>query len=220
MDRYVVSAAGDSRLTLTRFLAMLDAFPGIWVVILFRLLHHLVNRVRPRLLGKLLAVPVYIAYRILGVLIGIQLDHSSHIGPGIFINHFGGIIIAPVRIGENCDIFHGVTLGHSTRRHAGELSAADTPTLGNRVWIGPGAVVAGPVVIGDDASVAANSLVTRDVPPRGLAMGVPAQVVSAKGSFSQVSYRGMKDDPERAASMMASTGKPPVAERLFSGGQA
>jgi serine O-acetyltransferase len=218
--RYVFSAVGDSRLTPTVLMEMMFYFPSLWVVVLYRLNHHLNFCVRPHVLGRLLAVPVFIVSRVYGMLIGVTIQPAAHVGPGLFINHFSGIFIGPVRIGENCDIFQGVTLGHSTRRHAGELGGPDTPTLGNRVWIGPGAVAAGPVFIGDDAVVAANSLVTRDVPPRGVAIGVPARVVSAKGSFRQVSYRGMDDDPQRAASMMAAASEPPVTDRLLSGGPA
>jgi serine acetyltransferase len=57
--------------------------------------------------------------------------------------------------------------------------------------------------VADDASVSANSLVTRDIPAGGIAMGVPAQVVSTKGSFRQVRYRGMEVDEGRAAALLA-----------------
>ncbi|MGO8889868.1 MAG: hypothetical protein ACLP8X_15520 [Streptosporangiaceae bacterium] len=89
----------------------------------------------------------------------------------------------------------------STLEH--RTSKPPLPTLGDRVWVGPGAVVAGDVAIGDDASVGANSLVVRDVPPRGVVLGVPARLVSRRGSFTQVRYREMDNDDERKASLAA-----------------
>jgi serine O-acetyltransferase len=65
------------------------------------------------------------------------------------------------------------------------------------VWVGPGAVITGPIQIGSDASVGANSVLLRDVPPRGVVLGVPARLLSRKGSFTQIYYRGMDHDPER-----------------------
>jgi serine O-acetyltransferase len=102
-------------------------------------------------------------------------------------------------MGRNCTISHGVTLGQGLVDDS--PADADTPVIGDRVWMGPGAVIAGPILVGSDAAVGANSVVLRDVPPRGVVLGVPARVVSHKGSFAQVYYRGMNDDPERRAAL-------------------
>jgi serine acetyltransferase len=75
------------------------------------------------------------------------------------------------------------------------------PVLADRVWLGPGAVIAGPIHLGNDVTVAANSLVTRNVPSRGVVRGVPAELISHRGSFRQVSYPGMEQDPERLSSI-------------------
>jgi hypothetical protein len=69
------------------------------------------------------------------------------------------------------------------------------------VWVGPGAVIAGEATVGDDASVGANSLLVRDVPPRGVVLGVPARLVSRQGSFTQIKYRDMDSDDERKAAL-------------------
>ena len=71
------------------------------------------------------------------------------------------------------------------------------------MWVGPGAVVAGDITVGDDAAVSAISLVVRDVPPRGVVVGVPARLVSRRGSFAQLMYRGMETDADRMASLAA-----------------
>jgi serine O-acetyltransferase len=178
-------------------------FPGMTAVALHRVCHQLRYGYNPKssLLAKLAYIPCWLISRWYALKVGIEIDPKAHIGCGLFVNHFGSITIGPVTMGDNCNIAHSVTLGRSSKMADWELQGApdvlDVPTVGDRVWIGTGAVVAGAVKLGDDASIAANSLVTRDVPASGVAIGVPAQVVSAKGSFRQVSYRGMDKDPDR-----------------------
>lgn len=206
VDRYMYTVHGEGPVTLGALAHVAVFFPGVYVVVLYRICHHLWTRTRPAGLGKLLSVPVFIVFRICNIIFGIEMNPRSHIGYGLLITHFGGVHIGPVNIGENCNISHSVTLGRSSRvahtdRTDVESEFRDTPTLGDRVWVGPGAIIAGPVTLGDDAVVAGNSLVTRDIPRRGIAMGVPATTVSRKGSFGQVSYRGMADDPARTASL-------------------
>ena len=201
VDRYVYSLAGGSPVRIATIPRVAILFPGLWAGLLYRLCHHFLYRFKPRFIGKCLAVPIFVAQRVGVILFGIEIDPRAHIGQGLFINHFGGIIVGPVTIGENCNIAQGVTLGRSSL--VAGRAVDDAPTVGDRVWLGPGAVVAGPITLGDDVTVAGNSLITRDVPPRGVALGVPAEVVSRKGSFRQVSYRGMEEDWRRTAALMA-----------------
>jgi serine O-acetyltransferase len=146
-----------------------------------------------------------IFHRIVVAITGIQIDARAHIGPGLKIPHGGKIVIGPARIGGNCDVYQGVTLGGSMSTsmtsNDGSRLRTGKPTLGDRVWIGPGAVIAGGVTVGDDASVGANSLLARDVPPRGVVVGVPARLVSRQGSFIQIIYRRMQSDDERKAAL-------------------
>jgi serine O-acetyltransferase len=205
VDRCVYSLFGDDRVTAKAIVRVGLLFPGLWTVILYRLTHHFYYRFRPRVLGKLLYAPMFIASHLTGIALGVEISPHAHVGYGLFVNHFGGIHIGNVSIGENCNISHGVTFGNSSRVPDTALSTNpqgwDSPTLGDRVWVGPGSIIAGPVTIGHDCAVAGNSLVTRDVPPFGVVMGVPAAVVSHKGSFTQVSYRGMTEDPGRSAAL-------------------
>jgi serine O-acetyltransferase len=103
----------------------------------------------------------------------------------------------------NCDIYQGVTLGTAATTIDEPYSKPGAPTLGDRVWVGPGAVIAGDVTVSDDASVGANSLLVRDVPPRGVVIGVPTRLVSRRGSFAQIFYREMDHDGERKVSLAA-----------------
>lgn len=119
--------------------------------------------------------------------LGIRLPLSARIGRGLYIPHFGGIWINPdAEIGVNCNLSQGVTLGGLTK---GPNQGA--PKIGDRVYIGPNATIVGGVTIGDDALIGANSLIVTNVPPKGVAIGVPARIFSTDGSFdliNQIDY--------------------------------
>ena len=166
---------------------------GLWATTAYRVSHHAHYYHRSPLL---LAVLTFV-HRVVGAMTGVHIDHHAHVGPGLKLPHGGRVVIGPVRIGSNCNIFQGVTLGASQTTIAERSSRSDMPTLGDRVWVGPGAVVAGGVEIGNDAVVGANSLLVRDVPARGVMVGVPARLVSRQGSFTQIEYRDMESDDER-----------------------
>lgn len=201
VDRYVASAERDGRSgRLARIGVILSLKMG--AVGCYRISHAALTRVRPRVLGRVLAVAAIVGQRLFTALTGIEIDPYAHIGVGLMIPHAGNIVIGPVRIGRHCTISQGVTLGQGLLGSG--PAGADTPVLGDRVWVGPGAVVAGPIRVGADAAVSANSVVLRDVPARGVVLGVPGRVVSYKGSFAQVYYRGMDEDPERLTSLAAS----------------
>ncbi|NAZ84445.1 hypothetical protein GTR02_21830, partial [Kineococcus sp. R8] len=148
-----------------------------------------------RLAGRLAH---FAANRVVESTTGISIAESASIGPGFYIGHFGGVIIGQVQLGANCTVSQGVTIGRSGRR--GETGA---PVLGDRVWVGPGAVLAGSITVGDDAVVGANAVVTAPVPARHSALGAPARSRESAGSFEMVVYRGAAEDPARTASMLA-----------------
>jgi len=80
--------------------------------------------------------------------------------------------------------------------------------IGDRVFIGPGAAVLGPIRIGNDVLIGANAVVIRSVPDRAVVVGNPARVISFNGSFDLVSYEGMERDPERLAALAAARSEP------------
>ncbi|HET9231870.1 MAG TPA: hypothetical protein VFO00_11325 [Vitreimonas sp.] len=113
---------------------------------------------------------------------GIAIPEYTVIGPGLFINRFGGVMInGDVVIGANCNITHGAMLGQSNRG-----ANAGSPILGERVFLAAGSKVIGRVMIGDDAVVGANAVVTKDVPPMGVVVGIPAKLISLEGSAGYV----------------------------------
>jgi serine O-acetyltransferase len=113
---------------------------------------------------------------------GIDISRDAHIGSGLYIGHFGGIFVNQgVVIGDNCNLSQGVTLGQLNR---GEK--AGCPTIGNNVYIAPGAKVIGRINVGDNASIGANAVVVNDVAPHTTVGGIPARSISGHGSEGYV----------------------------------
>lgn len=110
-------------------------------------------------------------------LTGIEIHPGAKIGKNLIIDHGMGVVIGETsEIGDDCLIYHGVTLGgvdlNPVKRH---------PTLKNGVVIGAGAKILGNIVIGEFSRVGANSVVIKDVPAHSTVTGIPAKVVSQKG---------------------------------------
>ena len=104
---------------------------------------------------------------------GIEIHPGAKIGKCLFIDHGMGIVFGETaEIGDNCTIYHGVTLGGT-----GKDTGKRHPTLGNNVLIGAGTKVLGPVYIGDNARIGAGSVVLKNLPANCTAVGVPAEVV-------------------------------------------
>ena len=104
---------------------------------------------------------------------GIEIHPGATIGKCLFIDHGMGIVCGETtEIGDNCTIYHGVTLGGT-----GKDTGKRHPTLGNNVLIGAGTKVLGPVYIGDNSRIGAGSVVLRNLPANCTAVGVPAEVV-------------------------------------------
>ncbi len=108
---------------------------------------------------------------------GIEIHPAARIGRGLFIDHGMGVVIGEtVEIGDNCTIYHGVTLG-GTGKHTGKRH----PTVGDNVLIGAGSQILGPVLIGDNVRLGAGSVVLADIPADSTAIGCPARVVRRRG---------------------------------------
>ena len=126
---------------------------------------------------RLALLPLRLVLRRLRYRMGINIPFATAIGPGLLVGHAGGIVVnAATVIGRNCNLSHNVTIGSTKGRRAG------VPTIGDDVYIGPGAVLFGNIVVGDGAAVGANAVVVDDVPPGATVAGSPARVVSRSGS--------------------------------------
>jgi serine O-acetyltransferase len=121
-------------------------------------------------------------YKRLQVKYGYQIPFTAKIGKGLFLGHFGNIVINQgVSMGENCNIAQGVTLGY--------ISVGDKkgcPKIGDRVWIGANAVVVGNISIGNDVLIAPLTFVNFDVPEGSTVMGNPGKIINSKGSAGYI----------------------------------
>jgi serine O-acetyltransferase len=148
---------------------VLTSYPGIRAVLLHRISHFFWNIGMP-------FIPRYLS-EIARQLTGIEIHPGAEIGSDFFIDHGGGVVIGETSIvGNNVTIYQGVVLGgvsnEPVKRH---------PTLGNNIVVGTGAKLLGPIKIGDDVRIGANSVVVDDVPPNSVVVGVPGRIVSRKG---------------------------------------
>lgn len=134
---------------------------GFQAILVYRLFHWLDDK---GLSGQPLR---FVCERFIEITTGISIPACCRIGAGFRIHHFGGIIFHPtVQIGDNCTLYHGVTIGD----RGGSGGAAK---IGNDVMIGAGAKVIGEIVIGDRCIIGANAVVTKDMPPDTVAIGSP-----------------------------------------------
>ena len=151
--------------------------PGVQAVIVFRFGQWLDSQ---PLALRLLLQPVYFVLNgFVKILWGIELPRSATIGPGFYIGHFGGITIAPdVVIGSNCNISQDLTIGLS-----GQGEKAGVPTIGDDVYIAPGARLFGKISIGNNVKIGANAVVYKDVPDNAIVVLDPGfKIVSYKGN--------------------------------------
>ncbi len=193
IDRYCMKPR--SRLALVIFTQ------GLWACAVYRFFYPLVRVKNPyfRQFAHRCSIPFV---KWIEIVAGISLPPECEIGPGLHIDHFGGVVLNPkVRMGSNCNIAHGVTIGSGGRGFINGKDLEGVPQLGDRVYIATGACVFGPITIGNDVAVGANAVVNKSLPDRSVAVGVPARVVNFKGSFLYVNYLGMEMDLARETSL-------------------
>ena len=149
-------------------LEVLTAYPGVHALIFHRLSHRL-WKMGLKWLARMLS-------HIGRWLTGIEIHPGAVIGRRFFIDHGMGVVIGETAvIGDDCTLYHGVTLGGTSwekgKRH---------PTLSNNVVVGAGAKVLGPILIGEGARIGSNSVVVKDVPAGATVVGVPGKLITAR----------------------------------------
>ena len=154
-------------------------YPGVHALLFHRVSHWL-YRHRLFFLARLNS-------QIARHLTGIEIHPGAKIGRRFVIDHGMGIVIGETaEIGDDCLIYHGVTLGGT-----GKDQGKRHPTLGNNVLVSTGAKVLGPFKVGDNSRIAANAVVLSEIPPNATAVGVPARVVRIAGE--KVDYASSVD---------------------------
>ncbi len=142
---------------------------GVHALLWHRLAHRL-WRARLRLLARIIATWSRF-------FTGIEIHPGATIGRRVVIDHGMGVVIGETAVvGDDCLIYHGVTLGGKQPGSRDTVSGVRHPRLGQRVTIGAMGIVLGPITIGDDAIIGAHSVVVNDVPAGALAVGIPAVI--------------------------------------------
>lgn len=114
-------------------------------------------------------LPYRILLRLMSNLYGLEISWACDIGKGLYLGHAFNITVNPsAKIGENCNLHKGVTIGQQNRG-----LRKGTPVIGNCVWIGVNATIVGNIHIGDDVLIAPNSYVNCDVPSHSVVLGNP-----------------------------------------------
>jgi len=175
LARYFTFESKNGTATLAEKLQILVSNHALKGILVYRFGSWL-ERTHPSTAVRL---PLKIAYRALDELVtavwAIHIHSTADIDGGLYISHPFGILIGPVKMGRDCNIGQGVTIGLRPRGAADIEDAI--PTIGERVFIGPGSFVFGGITIADGASIGPLTVVGRNLPPRCLAVGNPMQIV-------------------------------------------
>ena len=139
--------------------------PGLHAIWSYRVAHKLWARPHLKPVARTLST-------VTRAVTGVEIHPGATIGKRFFIDHGMGVVIGETaEVGDDVMLYHGVTLGGrslaKTKRH---------PTVGDRVTIGAGARILGPIDVGDDVQIGANSVVVKDIPAGAIATGIPASV--------------------------------------------
>lgn len=151
---------------------------GFWALFQYRIAHWVHQKIKIQPFRFIFLTITLFWRKIIEISTGISIPASVSIGHSFYIGHFGGIIInADSIIGDNCNISQGVTIGVS-----GIEEKRGVPIIGNAVYIGANAVLAGKITIGNNVLIGACSLVNSTVVDNSVVVGVPAIVISTNGS--------------------------------------
>ncbi|MGQ0751160.1 MAG: serine O-acetyltransferase [Betaproteobacteria bacterium] len=151
---------------------VITCYPGLHATLIHRLAHWF-WQAEFKWLGRLIS-------HIGRWLTGIEIHPAASIGQRFFIDHGMGVVIGETaEIGDDCTLYHGVTLGGTSwnkgKRH---------PTLGRGVVVGAGAKILGPIIVGDGARVGSNAVVVKEVLAGATVIGIPARVVESRGTIA------------------------------------
>ena len=149
------------------YFEILTTYPGVHALILHRLAHFLWS-IKLKLIARIFS-------HLARILTGIEIHPGAQIGRRFFIDHGMGVVIGETAIiGDDCTLYHGVTLGGTTwkkgKRH---------PTLKDNVVIGAGAKILGPITLGNNSKVGSNAVVVTDIPNDSTAVGIPAKIIES-----------------------------------------
>jgi serine O-acetyltransferase len=186
-------------------LEVVTAYPGFHAILIHRISHVFWNT-GFKWLARFIA-------HISRWLTGIEIHPGAQIGRRFFIDHGMGVVIGETAvIGDDCTLYHGVTLGGTTwnkgKRH---------PTLQDGVVIGAGAKVLGPIEIGAGARIGSNSVILKPVPAGATVVGIPGHVIDMEARADKPQYGWLESNPELAnepEAQMKKTDRDKIASKM------
>ncbi|MEK6959224.1 MAG: serine O-acetyltransferase EpsC [archaeon] len=153
----------------------------LWAILKYRVMHPLAK----------IGVPILPRFvmTLAKVVTGVEIHPSAKIGKSFFIDHGIGVVIGETaEIGDNCTLFHNVTLG-GTGKHSGKRH----PTLGNNVYVGTAATLLGPIKIGNNVKIGAETvIIMHDVPSNCTVVGAPGKIVRLNGRKVNIKLKPTK----------------------------
>lgn len=152
--------------------------PPLHAIWSYRVSHFLCERLHLRVLARFLSV-------LARSWTGVEIHPAARIGTAFFIDHGAGVVIGETaKIGHDCILFHNVTLGGT-----GKYTGKRHPTIGDNAFIGTGATLLGPITVGNNSKIGANTfIIMRDVPPDST-IGTPGRIVKLNGARVDLALR-------------------------------
>jgi len=151
-------------------------YPGLHSIIIHRYISHPLYKLKIPFIPRLIS-------QIMRAITGIEIHPGAKIGKGLFIDHGIGIVIGETaEIGNDCVLFHNVTLG-GTGKHKGKRH----PTIGDNVLIGTGAILLGPINVGNNIKIGANTfIINKNIPDNCTVAGDPGVIVKLNGEKARI----------------------------------
>lgn len=187
--RYFYSNDSVTEISLYRKLKLVLLTQAIWAIAVYRAGSWCIAHRKQLGFAVKIFLPVLtIAQKLVEIATGIDLPFTAKVGRGLYIGHFGQIILnGNAVLGEFCNLSQGVTIGQ-----AGRGKEQYTPVIGDRVYIAPGVKIFGKVKIGNDVAIGANAVVTKDLPDNAVAAGIPAKILNYNSSRDFVNFNARK----------------------------
>lgn len=174
-DLYRYTGRSDSRAFLKQYFKQGEGFRfSVWLRICYFSKRHKIARFT--------VFPIaYVFFRHYKFKYGYDFSYDTPIGPGLLIFHINGIVFRPEKAGKNITVSQCTTVGMTI--HGGKKKY---PVLGDNIYIAPGSKIIGGITIGDDVSIGANAVATKDVEDHAVVVGIPGKIISYNGATEYI----------------------------------
>jgi serine O-acetyltransferase len=175
IQRYIVTENVKTRRELVDLFLFNES---LWYILFYRLGCWARTECNVPIFNLLLKIITRFLCKFMSIVTGYQIPFEAKIGSGLYIGHIGYLAInSKAVIGNNCNLSAGVIIGEG-----GRGDAKGAPTLGDFVYVAPGAKIIGKIRVGNNVAVGANAVVVKDVPDGMSVAGIPAKIINDRGS--------------------------------------